>query len=79
MANLFDLIAEEEAKALAETRRQIAAEKAAWDALTQEERDAHTKAVEDKYANFAQEPEEDKCEDCGEDWDDCECDTLDKD
>jgi hypothetical protein len=37
--NLFDMIAEDEEKALAETRTQIAAEKAAYDALPQEEKD----------------------------------------
>ena len=42
MANLSDLIAEEEAKRIAEARAEIAAEKAAWDALTPEQQAAET-------------------------------------
>lgn len=43
MANLSDLMAEEEARRLAEMRKEIAAEKAekaAWDALSEAERKA---------------------------------------
>ena len=57
MQNIFDLIREDEEKAIAQTRKEIAEEKAAWDALTQEERDAINKAREDKYPDIPDEPD----------------------
>jgi hypothetical protein len=49
--NLFDMIAEDEAKAVAATRAEMAAEKAAYDALPQEEKDRRTAEVEAKWGD----------------------------
>lgn len=50
MANLSDLFKEEEEARLATARAEIAQEKAAWDALTPEEREQLSAAYEAKYA-----------------------------
>ncbi|MGL5736894.1 MAG: hypothetical protein ACRCYS_18675 [Beijerinckiaceae bacterium] len=73
--NLSDLIAEEEARIVAEARVEMAAEKDAWDALTDEQRAAHIAAVEAKFANVPDGDEDECCEECGEMEVDCECDT----
>lgn len=52
MESLNDIFVEEEARLLTATRAEIAAEKAAWNALTDEERAAHTAAVEAKYSDI---------------------------
>lgn len=55
MQNIFDLILEDEEKAIAQTRKEMAEEKAAWEALSQEERDVINKAREDKYPDIPDE------------------------
>jgi len=58
-----DIFAEEEAKRLAEGRAEIAAEKAAWEALSQAERDRISKDRADRYEEMfelAQEDDEDE-------------------
>jgi len=78
MQTLSEIMAEEEARRLAETRAEVAAEKAAWDALTPEEQAAAIAAREAKYADLPAEDdhcdhcrgyldEEGYCPDCGED------------
>jgi len=65
-----DIFAEEEAKRLAEGRAEIAAEKAAWEALSQAERDRISKERADRYEEMfelAQEGEEDEDEQDEED------------
>lgn len=77
MVSLAELMAEEEAKRLAEARAEIAAEKKAWNALTFEEKVAITDARNAKYAALDELPDEGEfCPDCGEaDCDfDCEGD-----
>jgi len=59
MENLNDIFREEEDRLLAEARAEIAAENAAWWALTQAERDAITAAREARYAALAEASEED--------------------
>ena len=58
-----DIFAEEEAKRLAEGRAEIAAEKAAWEDLSQAERDRISKDRADRYEEMfelAQEDDEDE-------------------
>ncbi len=74
--NLSELMAEEETRLRAEAQAEIAAEKAAWDALTPEQQAAVIAAREAKYeAMFeaSNESDEDLCGECGESEDDCEC------
>jgi len=49
--SIWDEIEADDAARLATTRREIAAEKAAWDALTPEQQAAHTAAVEAKFGD----------------------------
>lgn len=74
MPNLFDMIADDEAAALAQTRLDIAREKAEWDALTPEQQAAHTAAVEAKYADVP-DIDDEPCDTCGlpANDPDCEC------
>lgn len=66
---LADIFAEEEERRTAEARREIAAEQAAWDALTPEEKAAKLAENEAKWAAYADaveaaeaEPDEDEDE-----------------
>lgn len=52
MQNIFDLIREDEEKAIAQTRKEIAEEKSAWDALTQDERVLSTKLEKTSTLTF---------------------------
>lgn len=49
--SLDDLFEEEEERRRAQARMEIAAEKAAWDALTPEQKAAQIAAIEVKFAN----------------------------
>jgi hypothetical protein len=73
--DIWELFEREEQKRLAHERQLIADEKAAWDALTPEQKEAHAKAVEAKFAAWEQppEPEPTECEICGADLDDEGC------
>jgi len=64
MASLADLMAEDEAFRLEEARREIAAEKAAWDALSPEQQAAAIAAREAKFANVPDDDEPEVCEEC---------------
>lgn len=78
MADIFDMIAEDEAKALEATRKEIAAEDAAWNALTDKQQDAVNEAraerwrqmeldaAEDDFAPRCEYEDEDEDEDDGE-------------
>lgn len=70
--DIWDIFAEEEAKRLAETRAEIAAEDAAWRALPQAERDRILAEREDKWdALFsAADPEDEDDDDDDDDGDD---------
>jgi hypothetical protein len=70
---LDELIAGEQETALARTRAEMAAEKAAWEAIPQAERDRQTAAMEAKYGAAQEAVEEIECQSCGELADDCEC------
>lgn len=59
--NLFDMVAEDDARRLEQARAEIAAEKAAWDALSPEDQAAHIAAVEAKYPDVP-ETDEDEIE-----------------
>lgn len=61
--SIWDEIEKEDAIRLAHTRREIAAEKLAWDALTPEQKAAHTAAVEAKFADVPDVDEDDDEED----------------
>ena len=71
--SLWDELDAEREQALEQTRREIAAEKLAWDALTPEQQAAHTAAVEAKFADIV--CEDATCDGCGLPVDDpdCEC------
>lgn len=59
---LGEIMREEDESRLVAARREIAAEKAAWDALTDEERAATIAAAEDKWAAYADYPEDEEDE-----------------
>ncbi len=68
MMTLGELLEGEDAARLAQARAEIAAEKAAWDALSPEEREAKTAAFEAKYetmfeASLEDEDDEEDLED----------------
>lgn len=67
MQDLNDLFREEEEKALAKTKKEMAEEQAAWDALPQSEKDRITAEYEAKYADV---PEGDDSEEEDEDSED---------
>jgi len=81
MASLHELMAEEEAAALERTRLEIAAEKAAWDALTPEAQQVildKRQAEYDALWNGMDAAEEEACDECGEYPENCECDSDDE-
>jgi predicted Fe-S protein YdhL (DUF1289 family) len=60
MASLDEIMAEEEARRVAETRAEMTAEQAAWQALSPEEREAEIARMEAKReAKFANTPVDD--------------------
>lgn len=70
--SLSDIFAEEEARRLAETRVEEAAEKAAWGALTPEQQQAEIDRRAAKYAALDNLPDEDDCDDEDEEQEDDE-------
>lgn len=52
MKTLGELFAEDEERRLEITRREMAEEKAAWEALPQEEKDRLSREAEEKWASF---------------------------
>lgn len=70
---MWDDLADEDAQRLERVRAEIAAEKAAWDALTPEQQAAHTAQVEAKFA--LGDVEDEPCDTCGlpSGDPDCEC------
>lgn len=77
-SSLHELMAEDEAKALEQTRREIAAEDAAWKALPQSERDRISAEREAKFADIPDAEDEEACDECGEFPENCECDSDDE-
>lgn len=71
--SLADIMAEEEERLLAEAVAEREAEKAAWDALTPEQRAAETARFEAKYADMPDDDDDDP-EDDDEDDDEEGCD-----
>jgi len=69
MENMTDIFREEEARLLAEGRAAIAAETAAWNALSQAERDAITAEREARFAALDDAAEDDEGDDEDEDED----------
>ncbi|CAB5187270.1 hypothetical protein UFOVP166_26 [uncultured Caudovirales phage] len=69
MEDFNDIFREEEARLLAEGRADIAAETAAWNALTQTERDAITAEREARFAALDDAAEDDEGDDEDEDED----------
>lgn len=59
--SLRDIMAKEEARLLAEAKKEIAAEKAAWDAMTPEAQANARAVIEAKYPNV--EADDDCCND----------------
>jgi len=68
MEDLNDIFREEEDRLLAEARTAIAAENAAWYALTQEERDAITEARLARFPDLPEADEGDEDEDEDEEY-----------
>lgn len=52
MPTLGEIMREEEDRLLAKAREEIAREKAAWDALSPEQKAVHVAAIEAKFAAF---------------------------
>jgi hypothetical protein len=75
MPSLDDLMRDEEAHRLARARAEIAAEKAAWEAFSPEQKAAHVAAAEARFADVPDEPEgEEHCPGCGDPDCDFDCD-----
>ncbi len=68
MENIFDLFAAEEEARAAEERVKIEAEQKAYDALSDDEKAALTKAYEERYAGCDDEPEDEPEDDEDDDW-----------
>lgn len=61
--SLADIMASEEARRLDEARAEIAAEKAAWDALSPDDQARAIEAVEAKFADWDQPDDSDDSDD----------------
>lgn len=74
--NLSDIMAEEQANRLAEAKAEIAAEKAAWEAMTPEQQADIIKEREAKFERLEQASNEEAevCENCGNPDCDFDCD-----